>query len=84
MSNTHIIIALVGVLALAFTFERMTGRRQGLIAWLPVTLTGAVIGWFLSTRVFQTALAQDFDWVLWAWGASLVVALLYTAMRSKR
>ncbi len=78
-----ILIAGVGVFALAWIADLVTGRR-GLFAASLVAFTGAACGWFLAVRVFGVSTMDEFRWVLWS-GAGAVLALAaYYLFRSKR
>jgi uncharacterized membrane protein YeaQ/YmgE (transglycosylase-associated protein family) len=76
-------IAALGAFFLAWLADTATGRR-GLFANLLVSGTGAVVGWFLSVRVFGISTSDQWGWVLGAMGAALASLLIYQVFRSKR
>ena len=83
MQYADIVLAICAALALAWGFDLATGRR-GLFAALLVSGTGAVAGWFLAVRVFAVASMDDWAWVLWSIGASVIVLAVFFLFRNKR
>ncbi len=83
MQYADIAIAGVGVLALAWVADLLTGRR-GFFATSLVSLTGAVCGWFLAVRVFGAASMDEFGWVLWSGAGSVLALITFTLFRNTR
>ena len=77
LEYADIIVAVVGVFALAWIADLLTGRR-GLFAASLVAGTGAACGWFLAIRVFGVVTMDEFAWTLWAGsGAALALVTFY-------
>jgi hypothetical protein len=81
--SADIIIAIVSAGGAAWLFDTLTGRR-GLFAALLVSGTGAIAGAFLATRVFAVATLDQWTWVAWALGGSLLSLICFLLFRSKR
>ena len=83
LEYADILIAVVGVFALAWIADLLTGRR-GLFAASLVAFTGAACGWFLAVRVFGASTMDDFGWVLWSGVGAVLALVAYYLFRSKR
>lgn len=83
MQYADIVIAILGVLALAWGSDQVSGRR-GFGGAILVAGVGAACGAFLAIRVFATTALGDWLWVAWALVASAASLLAYTLFRSKR
>lgn len=83
MQYADIAIAILGVLALAWSSDLLSGRR-GFGGAILVAAVGAACGAFLAIRVFAVATLGDWPWVVWALGASALTLAAYTLFRSKR
>lgn len=83
LEYADIALAFVGVFAVAWIADLLTGRR-GFFAASLVAFTGAACGWFLCVRVLGAATMDQWDWTLWA-GAGAVLALItYYLFRNTR
>jgi hypothetical protein len=83
MEQTDIVLAVVGVLVLAWAADQMTGRR-GLFAASLVSAVGAVCGWFLAVRVFGASTMDQFDWTAWSGVGSLLGLITFYLFRNTR
>lgn len=83
MQYADIAVAIIGVLALAWAGDLLSGRR-GFGGAVLVAGVGAACGAFLAIRVFGISALGDWLWVAWALGASAITLLSYTLFRSKR
>ena len=83
MEYADIVVAVVGVAAVAWIADMLTGRR-GLFGALLVASTGAVCGWFLSIRVFGMATMDDFIWTGWAGAGAILCLVLFFLFRNTR
>ncbi len=83
MQYADILIACLGVIALAAAADMLTGRR-GFAGTMLVSATGASCGAFLAMRVFAVATLGDWPWVYWAMAGSILCLGAYFLFRSKR
>ncbi len=83
LEYADILTAVIGVFALAWIADLMTGRR-GLFAAGLVAFTGAACGWFLAVRVFGASTMDEFRWVLWSGAGAVIAQVAYYLFRSKR
>ena len=83
MQYADIAIAILGVLALAWASDMLSGRR-GFGGAILVASVGAACGAFLAIRVFAVATLGDWPWVIWALAACALTLVAYTLFRSKR
>ncbi len=83
MQYADIAIAILGVLALAWGSDMLSGRR-GFGGAILVAGVGAGCGAFLAIRVFAVAALGDWPWVVWVLTASALTLVAYTLFRSKR
>ncbi|ADL01213.1 hypothetical protein MMB232_01842 [Brevundimonas subvibrioides] len=83
MEYADIVAALVGVFAVAWIADMLTGRR-GLFAASLVSATGAACGWFLAVRVFGAATMDDFLWTAWAAGGAILALVAFYLFRNTR
>ena len=83
LEYADILIAGVGVFALAWIADLATGRR-GLFAASLVAFTGAACGWFLAVRVFGVSTMDEIRWVVWSGAAAVLALVAYYLFRSKR
>ena len=83
MQYTEILIALAGAALLGVIADQATGRR-GVAATLLVSTVGAACGAFLAIRVFSVATLEQWNWLLWAFSASVVCLVAYFLFRNKR
>jgi hypothetical protein len=79
----EIIIAILGVLALAAAADQMTGKR-GFGGTSLVAAVGAACGAFLAVRVFGVSTIEQWPWVIWALIASAACLVAFLLFRSKR
>lgn len=83
MEHADIVVAVVGVFAVAWIADLLTGRR-GLFTASLVAATGAACGWFLAVRVFGAATMDDFQWTAWAIGGSVLALIAFYLFRNTR
>ena len=83
LEYADILAAVIGVFALAWAADLMTGRR-GLFAASLVAFTGAACGWFLAVRVFGVSTMDEFRWVFWSGAGAALALVAYYLFRSKR
>ncbi len=83
MQYADIIVAILGVLLLAWAADSMTGRR-GLGGAVLVSAVGGLCGWFLVVRVLARATMDDWTWVVWALGGATLALAAFHLFRSKR
>ena len=83
MEHADIVVAVVGVFAVAWIADLLTGRR-GLFTASLVAATGAACGWFLAVRVFGAATMDDFQWTAWAIGGSVLTLIAFYLFRNTR
>lgn len=83
MEYADIVVAVVGVFAVAWIADLLTGRR-GLFAASLVAGVGAACGWFLAVRVFGAATMDDFVWTAWAIGGSVLALIAFYLFRNTR
>lgn len=83
LQYADIIAALIGVFALGWAADQMTGRR-GLFGTLLVSSVGAVCGWFLVIRVFGSATMDGWVWTVWSGLGSVVALGLFFLFRNTR
>ena len=83
MQYADILIAVVGVLIVAGIADMLGGKR-GFGGALLVASVGAACGWFLVIRVFALTTMDDWNWILWALGGSVLSLVAYYLLRNKR
>ncbi|QTC92772.1 transglycosylase [Brevundimonas goettingensis] len=83
MQYADIVIAALGVLAVAWIADLLSGKR-GYFAALLVAGVGAVCGWFLPIRVFANTTMDSWQWVIWALGGAVFSLVAYYLFRNKR
>jgi len=83
LEHADIVVAVVGVFAVAWIADLLTGRR-GLFTASLVAATGAACGWFLAVRVFGAATMDDFQWTAWAIGGSVLALIAFYLFRNTR
>ncbi len=83
MQYADIAIAVLGVLAIAWTADQLVGRR-GFGGAALVAGVGAACGGFLAIRVFAIAALGDWIWVIWALGGAALALGAFYLFRSKR
>jgi MFS family permease len=65
LQYADIVVAVLGVLAVAWIADLLSGKR-GYFAALLVAGVGAVCGWFLPIRVFAFTTMDGWLWVVWS------------------
>lgn len=83
LEYVDVAIALVGVFALAWVADLMTGRRGFLAASL-VAFTCAACGWFLAVRVFGASTMDELGWTLWSGAGAVLGLITYSLFRNTR
>jgi hypothetical protein len=83
LQYADIVIAALGVLAVAWIADLLSGKR-GYFAALLVAGVGAVCGWFLPIRVFANTTMDSWQWVIWALGGAVFSLVAYYLFRNKR
>lgn len=83
MEYADIVVTAIGVFAVAWTADMLTGRR-GLFAALLVAGVSAVCGWFLAVRVFGIATMDGLLWTVWAIGAAVLGLIAFHLFRNTR
>jgi hypothetical protein len=83
LEYADIIVAVVGVFALAWIADQLTGRR-GLFGASLVAGTGAICGWFLAVRVFGVSTMDEFGWTLWSGVGSALCLVTFFLFRNTR
>ncbi len=83
MQYADIVIAALGVVAVAWIADLLGGKR-GLGGALLVGAVGAVCGWFLPIRVFAITTMDSWLWVAWALVGAALTLLAYYLFRNKR
>ncbi|NBW07847.1 MAG: transglycosylase [Caulobacteraceae bacterium] len=83
MQYADIVVAVLGVLAVAWIADLLSGKR-GYFAALLVAGVGAVCGWFLPIRVFANTTMDDWLWVACALGGAVFSLIAYYLFRNKR
>ncbi len=83
LEYADIALAIVGVFALAWVADLLTGRR-GLFAASLVAFTGAACGWFLAVRVFGAYTMDQMGWLLWAGAGTIAALITYYLFRNTR
>jgi len=83
LEYADIVIAVLGVLAVAWIADQWTGRR-GFGGALLVAAVGAACGWFLPIRVFAFTTMDEWIWVVWSVAGAALSLFAYYLFRSKR
>ena len=83
LEYADIIIAVLGVLTIAWIADQWAGRR-GFGGASLVSGVGAACGWFLAVRVFAFYTMDDWQWVGWALGGAGLALGTFYLFRSKR
>ena len=83
LEYADIVAAVIGVFAVAWVGDMLTGRR-GFFAASLVAATGAACGWFLAVRVFGVATMDDFVWTAWAVGGAVLAMIAFYLFRNTR
>ena len=83
MQYADIALAVLGVLAIAWVADQLSGRR-GYGGALLVAAVGAACGWFLPIRVFAFTTMDEFIWVVWSLVGAALSLFAYYLFRSKR
>lgn len=83
MEYADIVIAVAGVLAIAWIADLLRGRR-GFGGAVLVAGVGAVCGWFLQIRVLAMTTMDDWTWVVWALIGAALSLVAYYLFRNKR
>ena len=83
MQYADIALAVLGVLAIAWVADQLSGRR-GYGGALLVAAVGAACGWFLPIRVFAFTTMDEIIWVVWSLVGAAASLLAYFLFRSKR
>ena len=83
LQYADIVIASLGVLAVAWIADLLSGKR-GYFAALLVAGVGAVCGWFLPILVFANTTMDSWLWVGWALGGAVLSLVAYYLFRNKR
>ena len=83
MEYADIVIAVLGVLAIAWIADQLAGRR-GFGGASLVSAVGAACGWFLAVRVFGASTMDEFRWVLWSGAGTVLCLITYYLFRNTR
>ena len=83
MEYADIILAVMGVFALGYAADLLTGRR-GLFAASLVSATGAFCGWFLAVRVFGMATMDEIEWIAWSGVGAVLCLITFYLFRNTR
>lgn len=83
LEYADIIVAVVGVFALGWIADSLTGRR-GLFAATLVAGTGAVCGGFLAVRVFGVATMDETGWIVSAGVGTIACLITFYLFRNTR
>lgn len=83
MEYADIVATAVGVFAVAWIADMVTGRR-GLFAASLVAGVSAACGWFLAVRVFDVATMDGFLWTAWALGGAVLGLIAFYLFRNTR
>jgi uncharacterized membrane protein YeaQ/YmgE (transglycosylase-associated protein family) len=83
LQYADIVIAALGVLAVAWIADLLSGKR-GYFAALLVAGVGAACGWFLPIRVFGITTMDSWLWVVWSLSGAALSLVAYYLFRNKR
>ncbi|MBX9614754.1 MAG: transglycosylase [Caulobacteraceae bacterium] len=83
MEYADIIVAVVGVFALGWIADSLTGRRGLFVATL-VAGTGAICGGFLAVRVFGITTMDELDWLVWSGAGTVLCLITFYLFRNTR
>ena len=83
MEYADVVLAVVGVFALGWIADLLTGRR-GLFGATLVSATGAACGWFLAVRVFGTVSMDELGWTAWSGVGAIVSLFTFYLFRNTR
>jgi len=83
LEYADIVLTVLGVFAVAWIADLLTGRR-GLFAALLVASVSALCGWFLAVRVFGVATMDGLLWTAWAICAAVIGLVAFHLFRNTR